>query len=162
MIPFSFLKTILVVLPEQILMLYVGLGLIDIRINFNNALKVATGGAIVVWALRSGLNLYGLHALVTMVYLIIAVKFIKRITFFVATTAMLITYILLFFNEYLLFLGWRLTFEQAIVDFISDSLVNFLLIAYLSKVLFLVLGLLIYYYDFKLIDLAGGQNESTR
>lgn len=159
MFRFSFLKAILLVLPEQMLMIYVGLGLIGIKINFSDVLKGAVGGTLIVWLLRAGLNLYGLHVLITMLYLIIAVKFIKKITFFDAAIAILISYILLFFNEYLLFFAWRLTFEQVVVDFISASLANFLLISYLAKSLFLVLAGLIYYYDFKLIDLVGDRNE---
>ena len=49
MFRFSFLKAILLVLPEQMLMIYVGLGLIGIKINFSDVLKGAVGGTLIVW-----------------------------------------------------------------------------------------------------------------
>ena len=79
MIELSLLKVIFFVIPEQMLMIYVGVGLIGVKINFSDSLKVAVGGSLVVAFFRLILGGYGFHTFMALLYLVIAVKMIKQL-----------------------------------------------------------------------------------
>ncbi|ADL12129.1 hypothetical protein [Acetohalobium arabaticum] len=141
------------VLPESLLMNYVGLGLINIKIPIKKHIKISLSCICSLVILRNILKLYGIHIIILYFILTLSFKKFIEITWSSAIIASLLGYILLLLGETLVFPLIFQYFNTNIQELINNKLILNWIAFYLTKLPLLITGFMIYFYDFSFFDL---------
>ncbi|MCK8816650.1 hypothetical protein MWH28_04600 [Natroniella sulfidigena] len=150
----SLLRIILAGFPESLLLAYVSLGLVGVKTELKDYLKIGivhTSGAIII---RGVLQLYGLHSLLLILLLVILLKLIVRLDLKLAVIGVLLAFIILFMIEAVVISILINYFEVDIAEiFNGDSFFNYLF-SYSILLPLLIVALLIHFCDLKFNELA--------
>ncbi|ADL12130.1 hypothetical protein [Acetohalobium arabaticum] len=148
----STIQILLHIVPESFLLIYVSLGLINIKIKLQQHIKITIIYTCCLILLRDILNLYGLHIIFLFLSLTLLFRIFIEISWNLAIIASLLGFIILLLSELVLF---PLVFQYLntnIKTFINNDLILFSIIFYLTKLPSLIMSLMIYFFDFHLLN----------
>lgn len=154
----SLIKFILGGVPEAFLLTYVGLGLVGIKTSLQNYTKIVSCYFVGLIVFRGLINLYGMHSLVLCLFLALLFKFFLRINWKLSIIGALFGFVLLFLGEGLVYWGlinWLKVYMPDLVT--SNDLLFFFTSFFAMQLPSLIVGGLIYLYDFSLYNPAGDE-----
>jgi hypothetical protein len=152
-------KLIFGALPEVLLLVYVGPGLLGIKTSIKNYLKITTFCMLSLIVTRNILYLTGVHSFIICFVLILSIKFIIKVNWKSAIISSLFSFVILFLGDILGYWVLKDFFGIYINEFIaSGDLMTFLTVSYLMKLPLLLGVFLIAFFDYSFINLFGENN----
>ncbi|WP_156924148.1 hypothetical protein [Halonatronum saccharophilum] len=147
----SIISYILITIPEILITSFIGLQLVGVKGRFGDYLKIALLYTFGLWLTREVFNLYGLHFLLVLAILVLVFKFILRINWLLSFLATIIGFMILGISETITF-NLASGLLELTFDEIRSNTFLFYLLAYLSQAFLVVIGGIIYRYNYRLID----------
>jgi len=154
----SLLRVIFVAVPECILMVYVGLGLLGVKTTVKNYLVIGVVGAGSLWFIDNLLNLYGLHSILSIIILGVLINIVVDVEIKQSIIVILIGMIILAIGD-LIFVTLIVKISNLNVGLIGEQDYLYLLCMYLGMIPLLITAYSIYRFDITLIKLAGDRDE---
>ncbi|OCL28474.1 hypothetical protein U472_00885 [Orenia metallireducens] len=149
----SFIQLILAILPESLLISYVGLGLLGIRVKMVDYIKISVIYIFFLVIIRNIFKLYGLHVILGFLFFVVLFKIIVKVDWHISIISSLVGYIISFLGEVLIMppiLDWL---KLDLVRIFNGNLIKFLVFFYLAKLPLMIAAILIYLCDFSIISI---------
>ncbi|MBM7623127.1 hypothetical protein [Sporohalobacter salinus] len=146
----SIWKLLFYIIFENFLLIYVGLGSIDIKLSIEKYIQIITIYTLCVILIRNILDLYGYHIAILCFLLIVLFKFFVDISWSLATIASMLGFIFLLLGEILFFpiiFHYTNIFDNIHELINSNNLIWVSIAFYLSKLPLIISGISIYYLD---------------
>ncbi|SKA00016.1 hypothetical protein [Selenihalanaerobacter shriftii] len=157
------MKVLCGILPESLLLVYVGLGLINIKLSIRNYIKITILYTIGLLVVRYILNFAGIHILILCLFLSLLFKIIAKVDWNLAIISSLLSLILLLLGEVLVYSKLLTYFGISIKEFLnSNNLILFNLIIFVTKVPLLICAFLIYFFEVNLLNSVGDSNAQVQ
>ncbi|MGM0472283.1 MAG: hypothetical protein ACQEQI_08420 [Bacillota bacterium] len=144
-------------IPESFLIIYVGLGLANIKTKSINYIKMTAIYTFFLVLTRNILNLYGFHTLILLMILFSLLKYFTPISWDIAIISALLDFIILYIGESLffslIFIPLNLSNIQDFYQFTNDNFILASFLIYLTKLPVIICALLIKFKNFNLLKL---------
>ncbi|WP_408955331.1 hypothetical protein [Natroniella sp. ANB-PHB2] len=149
----SLFRVIFTAFPESLLLTYVGLGLLGVKLKWEDYITIGFFYIVGLVIVRNVFDGYGLHVLILCLLLALLIKGIAKLDLSISVIASLFGFIILFISE-AIFISLITGFlEIGILEIIQLNNFYYLLISHLSKSLLFIAFLLIHFLNFKLVDI---------
>lgn len=146
----SIIQFLIYTIPENLLLIYTSLGLINIKITIQKYITITIIYSVCLIIIRNLFNLYGLHILILCLFLTLLFKFYIKINLSIAIVSSLLGFILLLVGESLILPLTFYYFDIDIKEFINSISIKNIIVFYLTKFPLLISSLIIYFFDFHL------------
>ncbi|AGB42475.1 hypothetical protein Halha_2602 [Halobacteroides halobius DSM 5150] len=141
-------------LPQSFLLIYVCLGLYNIKTSLWDNIKITLIYMISLFSLRNLFNMYGLHTFILILLLIVIFKLIIKVDWKVAIISSVSGFSLLMIGNSLV-LPFVVNYLQiSVKQIMQGGLIQYLLIAHLVNLPLWLTAIVIYYWDFNIFNLS--------
>ena len=146
----SLYQIIFGVFPESLLLMYVGLGLVKVKTSLWNYFKMGFIYAMCFWIIRLVLNVCQIHSLILCLVTSLIFNLFLDLEYNLALLASLLGMIILILGEVLVGSIIIIYFDIDMVSYTSQGGLNFIIGFYLMKLPLLIIGNLIYFFNFNI------------
>jgi|GEM_PF-2290507 len=155
----TFSKFIFGVLPESFLIIYVGLGLLEVKLKIGDYIKIVFLTSFGLLFIRNILNIYGMHMFIYGLLMILTIKFFVEIDWKWILVAVLSSFTIVSLGEMVIYWGLKDILGLNIKEFFNtDNSFLFFGLVYLMELPLIIIASLIYFNDFKFYDVNSDKN----
>ena len=149
----DFWQLVIAFFGEAIWFSYGTLGLLGIKLPLGDYVKIALVYTLTLWVLRNQFGLYGIHILIIILVLAVAIKVVGKIEFKVCLVASLLGFIIMALTESIILIICEGYLNLSLEHMLAGELFYIMVIVTKTPLFIICAG--IYFNDWRLIDLSG-------